>query len=121
MYATRKIHEEWSRQRREEHRRRIANEDPADRDYRIWRQIRDMDQRLDPGSWPPFSNDYPGPELDPSGNIIPRHTGYSGCSSESSFDRARDPWIYGPADLNNEDEAEAAEAPLPEASYDGDD
>ena len=80
VYATKKTHEEWSRQAREEHRRRREAEDPAERDYRIWRQIRDMGQSLDPGSWSPFSNDYPGPRYDPSGNIIPRHTGYSGCS-----------------------------------------
>ena len=81
---------------------------------------RDMNLRMDPCSWTPHNSTYPGPNYDPAGNIIPRHTGYSGCSSESSFDRAHDPWLYGPAALNNEDEAEAAEAPLPEESYDAD-
>ena len=120
MHATKNIHTEWYRKAKEEYRQRREAEKPEDRDRRIWLMSRDHDLSMDPASWTPHNSTYTGPNYDPKGNIIPRHTGYSGCSSESSFDRGPRPAERPEEDINNEYEAEAADAPLPEESYDVD-
>ena len=111
MPATPNIYQKWDREAKEEYRRKRDAEKPEDRDLRIWRMNRDMNQRMDPCSWTPHNSTYPGPNYDPAGNIIPRHTGYTPCSSVSSWDAWHDRPAQSPEDdINNMYTAEAAEA-----------
>ena len=50
-------------------------------DRRIWQWNVDHNRRLG-GSWRPET--YPGPIMDSSSNMTPRHTGYSPCTSSAA-------------------------------------